>query len=70
MELADDPGERKMILAAMAPFRTPDCLAYVLSRLDDGDLRDEALVAAAKLAEGMKESTRSKPAPPWSACCR
>ena len=56
MELADNPGDRKMILARMAPVRTPDCLAYVLSRLDDGDLRDEALLAAAKLAEGMKES--------------
>jgi len=45
-----------MILARMAPVRAPDCLAYVLSCLDDNDLRGEALRAAARLAEGMKES--------------
>ena len=34
----------------------PDCLAYVLSYLDDASLQGEAISAAAKLAEGMKES--------------
>ena len=56
MELAGGADDRRLILSRMAPLRVPDCLAYVLSYLEDDSLRGEALLTAAKLAEGMKES--------------
>jgi HEAT repeat protein len=56
MSLATDVGDRQYVLSRMAPVRTPECLAYVLSHLDDANLRDAAAIAAEKLAEAMKES--------------
>ena len=56
MTLAKRPEQKRLIIQRMAPIRVPDCLAFVLSHIDDPSLRVEAIAAAASLAEGMKES--------------
>lgn len=56
MTLAKKPEQKRLIIERMAPIRVPDCLAFVLSRIDDPSLRAVAIAAAASLAEGMKES--------------
>jgi hypothetical protein len=56
MELAEQPADKRYALLRMAPVRVPECLAYVLSCLGNPELHDQALAAAAELAEGMKES--------------
>ena len=56
MTLAKKPEQKRLIIERMAPIRVPDCLAFVLSRIDDPSLRAVAIAAAASAAEGMKES--------------
>ncbi|MCC6126091.1 MAG: HEAT repeat domain-containing protein [Pirellulales bacterium] len=55
-DLADRLDDRKLVLARMGAIRTPACLAFATAKIDDAALQAEAIAAAVKLAEGMKES--------------
>jgi HEAT repeat protein len=55
-EWADRLEDKKLVLTRMGAVRTPDCLAFVVAKIDDAELQAEAVVTAAKLAEAMRDS--------------
>ncbi len=56
MTLAKRPEQKRLIIERMQPLRVPDCLAFVLSQVDDPSLHTEVIAVVASLAEGMQES--------------
>ncbi len=51
MDLAAAPGEKKMILSALAKVPSPEALQMAVDRLDKEDLKQEAVAAVVKIAE-------------------
>lgn len=56
MERADSIETKRYVLTRMAPVRTPQCLAFVLTYADDPRLQAESLSSVAKIADALKES--------------
>jgi len=50
MEAAPGPAEKKTVLGAMAPVRTVEAMALAMKYVDDPALREEAAMAAVKIA--------------------
>ncbi|MBN2139209.1 MAG: HEAT repeat domain-containing protein [Sedimentisphaerales bacterium] len=51
MSRADSPGDKKLVLAGLANAAHPDALKIVLEYVDQPQVRDEAILAAMKLAQ-------------------
>jgi len=50
MKAAPGPAEKKLILGALAPVRTVEAMALAMKYVDDPALREEAAMAAVKIA--------------------
>ena len=50
MKAAPGPAEKKLILGALAPVRTVEAMALAMGYVDDPALREEAAMAAVKIA--------------------
>jgi HEAT repeat protein len=55
-EMADRLEDKKLVLTRMGAVRTPECLAFVVRKIDDAELQADAVATAAKLAEAMRDS--------------
>ena len=55
MLLAENPADKKLILAAIANIPTYDALSYVSPLLDDQDIKSETEITIFKIIRGLED---------------